>query len=158
MLINPESIFDNGNYFALYCLKSNLIDIIMPIMKSLSLKSIPELQAILGEQLKHLRISKDVDQITTAEKAGISEKSLRNLEAGSGSTVGSLLRVLKALDSLEGLQHIAPQPSISPLALLQDSKVRRRVRRSSFASRASGQRRPPGVAAPSGAPGGAEET
>ena len=97
---------------------------------------------MLGEQVKQLRIAKDVDQITTAERAGISEKSLRNLEDGSGSTVGSLLKVLKALDSLESLQHIAPQPLIGPL--LEQPKVRRRVRRSTFAARAAGRLpRPP---------------
>jgi transcriptional regulator with XRE-family HTH domain len=98
-------------------------------MDNLSFKSVPELQALLGEQIQQLRISRNLDQITTAEKAGMSEKALRNLEAGRGSTVESLLRVLKALDSLEGLQLIAPKPSISPLALLRHSKVRQRVRR-----------------------------
>jgi transcriptional regulator with XRE-family HTH domain len=127
-------------------------------MKNLSHKSIPELQALLGEQLKQLRISKDVDQITTAEKAGISEKSLRNLEDGSGSTVGSLLRVLKALNSLDGLQLIAPRPSDSPLPLLPHSKVRRRVRRSWRAMRASDPPGQPDLAGPSDAPGVAEET
>ena len=96
----------------------------------MSFRSIPELQTLLGEQLQQLRISKNLNQITTAEKAGLSEKALRNLEAGRGSTVESLLRVLKALDSLEGLQLIAPKPSISPLALMRHSKSRRRVRRS----------------------------
>jgi transcriptional regulator with XRE-family HTH domain len=98
-------------------------------MEDLTFKSIPELHSILGEQLQQLRISKNLDQITTAEKAGISEKALRNLEAGRGSTVESLLRVLKALDSLHDLQLIAPRPSISPLALLRHAKPRRRVRR-----------------------------
>ena len=99
-------------------------------MEDMSFRSIPELQTLLGEQLQQLRISKNLNQITTAEKAGLSEKALRNLEAGRGSTVESLLRVLKALDSLEGLQLIAPKPSISPLALMRHSKSRRRVRRS----------------------------
>jgi DNA-binding XRE family transcriptional regulator len=52
-------------------------------MSDLSFKSISELQALLGEQVQALRLSKDLDQITTAEKAGISEKALRNLEAGA---------------------------------------------------------------------------
>ena len=90
--------------------------------------SIPELQGSLGHQLQALRISKNLDQRTTAEKAGISEKALRNLEAGRGSTVESLLRVLKALDSLEGLGMLAPKPSVNPLDLLRSTKVRRRVR------------------------------
>ena len=100
-------------------------------MSDLSFKSISELQVLLGEQLQALRLSKNLDQITTAEKAGISEKALRNLEAGRGSTVESFLRVLKALDSLAGLELIAPRPSVSPLALLRGSKARRRVRQSS---------------------------
>src|SRR5580698_7630194 len=90
-----------------------------------------ELQAALGKQLQELRIAKNLDQITTAEKAGISEKALRNLEAGRGSSIETLVRVLKALDSLDGLRLLAPKPSVSPLALLRHSgAVRRRVRRS----------------------------
>src|ERR1700679_236374 len=100
-------------------------------MSDLSFKSVSELQALLGDQLRALRQSKDLDQITTAEKAGISEKALRNLEAGRGSTVESFLRVLKALDSLDGLELLAPKPSVSPLALLRSSKTRQRVRQSS---------------------------
>ena len=97
-------------------------------MSDLSFKSISELQVLLGEQLRALRLSKDLDQIATAEKAGISEKALRNLEAGRGSTVESFLRVLKALNSLDGLELLAPKPSVSPLALLRSSKTRQRVR------------------------------
>jgi transcriptional regulator with XRE-family HTH domain len=100
-------------------------------MGDLSFKSISELQVLFGEQVQALRLSKNLDQITTAEKAGISEKALRNLEAGRGSTVESLLRVLKALDSLDGLELLAPKPSVSPLALLRNSKARQRVRHSS---------------------------
>jgi transcriptional regulator with XRE-family HTH domain len=100
-------------------------------MGDLSFMSPYELQAILGEQLKKLRIAKNLDQVTTAEKAGISEKALRNLEAGRGSSIETLVRVLKALDSLDGLRLLAPSPTFSPLALLRHSgKVRQRVRRS----------------------------
>lgn len=92
-----------------------------------------ELQAVLGKQLQELRIAKNLNQITTAERAGISEKALRNLEAGRGSSIETLVRVLKALDSLDGLRLLAPKPSVSPLALLRHSATaRRRVRRSSI--------------------------
>ena len=100
-------------------------------MENLTFKSPEELQTFLGAQLHQLRIAKNLDQISTAEKAGISEKALRNLEAGRGSTVESLLRVLKALDSLQGLELLAPRPTVSPLALLRHAKPRQRVRRSS---------------------------
>ena len=100
-------------------------------MDELSFMSPDELLAVFGKQLKELRISKNLDQITTAEKAGISEKALRNLEIGRGSSIETLVRVLKALDSLDGLRLLAPKSSVSPLALLRHSGAsRRRVRRS----------------------------
>ena len=102
-------------------------------MDEMSFMSPDELQAVFGKQLQELRISKNLDQVTTAEKAGISEKTLRNLEAGRGSSVETLVRVLKALDSLDGLRLLAPRVSVSPLAVLRNAgAVRRRVRRSSI--------------------------
>lgn len=88
-----------------------------------------ELQELLGERLKRLRLSRNLDQRTTAEKAGISEKALRNLEAGRGSTVETFLRVLKALDYLQGIDLLAPEASVNPLELLRQPKPPQRVRR-----------------------------
>lgn len=88
-----------------------------------------ELQELLGERLRRLRLNRNLDQRTTAEKAGISEKALRNLESGRGSTVETLLRVLKALDHLQGLDMLAPEISVNPLDLLRKSKAPQRVRR-----------------------------
>lgn len=89
-----------------------------------------ELQTILGERLRRLRLSRNLDQVTTAAKAGISEKALRNLEKGDGSTVETLLRTLKALDHLQGLDYLAPVPTVNPLALLRSAKtIQQRVRR-----------------------------
>ena len=102
-------------------------------MNDMTFMSPDELQAALGKQLQELRIAKSLNQIMTAEKAGISEKALRNLEAGRGSSIETLVRVLKALDSLDGLRLLAPKPSVSPLALLRHSETaRRRVRHSSI--------------------------
>ena len=97
-------------------------------MSDLSFKTPVELQVLLGEQIQRLRLSRDLNQRTTAEKAGISEKSLRNLEAGRGSTVETLLRTLKALDSLEGINMLAPEATVNPLELLRNAKRRQRVR------------------------------
>jgi transcriptional regulator with XRE-family HTH domain len=100
-------------------------------MNTMYFMSADELQVMLGKQLKELRIAKNLDQVTTAERAGISEKSLRNLEAGRGSSIETLVRVLKALDSLDGLRMLAPKPALSPLAMLRHAgKTRRRVRHS----------------------------
>ncbi len=97
-------------------------------MDTLNYTGPAELQILLGRQLHSLRMSRNLDQRTTAEKAGISEKALRNLEAGRGSTVETLLRTLKALDHLDGLQTLAPVATISPMALLHHPRERQRVR------------------------------
>ena len=88
-----------------------------------------ELQVALGQRVRRLRLSRNIDQRTTAEKAGVSEKALRNLEAGRGSTVGTLLRTLKALDYLQGIEMLAPEVTIDPIALLHRLKPPQRVRR-----------------------------
>src|SRR5258707_9902317 len=89
-------------------------------------EALKALQAELGERLRRLRLARNMDQRTTAEKAGVPEKALRNLESGRGSTVETLLRTLKALDSLQGLDLLAPEPTIDPLALLRSAKPQRR--------------------------------
>lgn len=98
-------------------------------MSALLFNTPEELQTVLGERLRRLRLNRNLDQRTTAEKAGISEKALRNLEAGNGSTVETLIRVLKALDYLQGIDMLAPETSINPLDLLRQSKAPQRARR-----------------------------
>lgn len=100
-------------------------------MSSLVFNTPKELQTVLGERLRRLRLNRNLDQRTTAEKAGISEKALRNLEGGHGSTVETLLRVLKALDHLQGIEMLAPEISVNPLDLLRQTKAPQRVRRAS---------------------------
>jgi transcriptional regulator with XRE-family HTH domain len=99
-------------------------------MIDIAFRTPEELQTALGERIRKLRLSRNMDQLATAGKAGISEKALRNLEAGRGSTVETLLRTLKALDSLEGIEMLAPDVTVNPLALLRSAKAPQRVRRS----------------------------
>ena len=98
-------------------------------MNNMSFSTPVELQHLLGERLRRLRLNRNLDQRTTAEKAGISEKALRNLESGRGSTVETLLRALKALDYLQGLDMLAPEISVNPLDLLRQPKTPQRARR-----------------------------
>ena len=54
-------------------------------------KSPDEIAAGLGERLRALRLAADLTQAVVADKAGVSERSLRDLEAGQGSTVQTLV-------------------------------------------------------------------
>lgn len=101
----------------------------MPIMDR-SIKSPTELQHELGKRLKSNRISRNFSQIDLATRAGVSLKTLRNLEHGDGSSVETLIRILKALDATHTLDLIAPEPTVSPMAILKSPKPRQRVRHS----------------------------
>jgi transcriptional regulator with XRE-family HTH domain len=99
-------------------------------MEDIAFKTPDELQVNLGERLRRLRLSRNIDQRAAAGKAGISEKALRNLESGNGSTVETLLRTLKALGYTQGIEMLAPETTVDPLALLHRAKPPQRVRRS----------------------------
>lgn len=77
-----------------------------------------------------LALWQNLDQRTTAAKAGISERALRNLESGRGSTVETLVRVLKAIGRLDGLEEVlAPEATVDPMLLLRTPTPPQRVRR-----------------------------
>ena len=95
----------------------------------LSFKTPDELQVVLGERLRALRLSRNFSQRELADKAGVSLRALHNLEAGSGSTLETFLRVLKALNAVDAIDALLPQPKVSPLALLKLGDVPRRVSR-----------------------------
>ena len=89
---------------------------------SLNTQTPKELQQLLGRRLRRLRLRRNLDQLSVAARAGVSEKALRNLEAGRGSTVETMLRVLKALDALEGLDALAPEVTVDPMVLLERAR------------------------------------
>jgi transcriptional regulator with XRE-family HTH domain len=97
-------------------------------MSDMKFKSPRELQTELGRRIRQLRLFRNIDQRAAAEKAGITRAALQNLEAGRGSSLQTLLRTLKALDYLEGIEMLAPQPTVNPLALLKTKTPPQRVR------------------------------
>ena len=86
-----------------------------------------ETEADLGERLKTLRIHRNIEQATLAERAGISVRTLRNLETGNGSSLCTLIEVLRALGREQWLETIAPVPTINPLMLTREAKARQRA-------------------------------
>ncbi len=88
-------------------------------------------EAELGRQLRSLRLRQDLDQRTLAGRAGVALNVVKNLEAGKGSTVSSLIRVLRALGRADWLNSLSPTVSISPMQLLKAKPVRQRASRKS---------------------------
>ena len=94
----------------------------------------------LGARIERVRLERNLTQRSVAHEAGIGERTLKRLEAGEGGNLTSLVRVLRALGLLEGLEALLPEPVPSPIQQARLAGARRR--------RASG------AAPPAPAPGG----
>ena len=90
-------------------------------------QTVPELEASLGESIKALRLEKNIDQRTLAERAGISPGALKNLESGSGSTLRTLISVLRVLGRQDWLNTVAPIATINPLTMVRNAEPRQRA-------------------------------
>lgn len=90
--------------------------------------TLEELEVLLGEHLRNLRLNRNIDQKTLSARAGISCRALQNLEAGSGSTIKTLIAVVRSLDREDWLDGIAPA-TINPLTMLRAGGQRQRAGR-----------------------------
>jgi transcriptional regulator with XRE-family HTH domain len=93
-----------------------------------------ELEELLGEDIKALRLQHNIDRKTLCIRAGVSEHALRNLEGGKGTTLKTLIRVLKALNRESWLGTMAPRTSINPLHMVREKQQRQRARRKKHAT------------------------
>jgi transcriptional regulator with XRE-family HTH domain len=98
-------------------------------MATLQFMTPPELAVELGARLRQLRLSRGLDQTEAAERAGVTARTLSDLENGVGGRIDTLLKLLKALDALDGIDALAPQISVDPMQMLRHSTSPRRVRR-----------------------------
>ena len=80
----------------------------------------------LGSRIARLRLDRDLTQQQLADEAGISRHTLLRLEDGHSVTLTALMRALRALDLLDGLEVLVPEPLPSPLEQLERERGRRR--------------------------------
>jgi transcriptional regulator with XRE-family HTH domain len=107
----------------------------MPIERSYL--TVEEWEAILGDQIRRVRIAQNLDQARLAELADVSIGSVSNLERGKGSSLRTLIGVLRALGRMDWLETLAPAVGVSPMQLLLTKQKLPRPR-----VRASRKRRP----------------
>lgn len=84
-----------------------------------------------GAQIRRARLLADIDQRTLADMANVSPVTLSKLENGHGSTLSTLIKVLRALGREDWLGSLEPLPSVSPLALAREAQGRAEPRRAS---------------------------
>jgi transcriptional regulator with XRE-family HTH domain len=94
-----------------------------------------EWEMVVGEQIRAARIANDLDQAALSELANVSVGALSNLERGRGSSLTTVVAVVRALGRTDWLESLAPRVTISPLQMLRSKQkspaARARVRKSS---------------------------
>lgn len=89
--------------------------------------SLDEIEVEFGDQVKALRLRRNLTQKALATKAGVSISSLQNLETGKGCSLRTVIAVVRALDRIQWLLQIAPAVTVSPLAQLAAKPRRQRA-------------------------------
>lgn len=92
-------------------------------------KTPDEWEVELGQQVRDVRLRQNIDQQRLAEQAGVALNVVKRLEGGKGTTVTSLIKILRALGRVEWLSTLAPAVSISPLQMLHEKPARQRASR-----------------------------
>jgi transcriptional regulator with XRE-family HTH domain len=102
----------------------------MTIMKISDLLTDSAILAELGNRVARRRLDLQLTQAELAEQAGIAKRTVERIEAGCSAQTSSMVRILRVLDLLPGLDRVIPEPQPRPMDLLKRrGKVRQRASR-----------------------------
>lgn len=86
----------------------------------------------LGTRIARHRLNKNMTQQALAMEAGVSTPTIQRLENGASTQLSNFVRVLRALNLLEQIDRLVPEPAVSPVQQAKMSgKVRQRASHSS---------------------------
>ena len=83
-----------------------------------------EIMQQLGRRLRALREVQGLTRIETAERAGLSRRTVSRAEEGHNPTLLTLLRLLRLYGRLGALEDFLPEPEVSPMAILRERRGR----------------------------------
>jgi len=84
--------------------------------------------AEIGERVTRLRLDLQLTQADVAEQAGVAKRTVERIEAGASAQMSSIIRILRVLDLLPGLDRMIPEAGPRPMDLLRrKGKVRQRA-------------------------------
>ncbi len=84
--------------------------------------------AEIGERVARRRLDLQLTQADVAEQAGIAKRTVERIEAGASAQMSSIIRILRVLDLLPGLDRMIPEAGSRPMDLLKrKGKVRQRA-------------------------------
>lgn len=82
----------------------------------------------LGQQLKKLRLQKNITQEEMAQKTGLNRITISETENGRPPSLLTFIQLLRGLEKLELLNEFMSEPTISPIQLVRlQAKTRKRA-------------------------------
>lgn len=87
------------------------------------------LQAV-GQRINQQRLQRNLSQAELAGNSGVSKRTVERIEAGDSIQLSNFMRILRALDLLDGLDLLVPESLPSPIEQLK-LRGRQRQRASS---------------------------
>jgi transcriptional regulator with XRE-family HTH domain len=90
----------------------------------------------LGRRLGRRRLALQITQAKLADQAGVSKRTVERIEAGAAAQTLSLIRILRVLDLLQGLDQLIPETGPRPMDLL---KLKGKERKRASSSRVGAQ-------------------
>ena len=93
-------------------------------------RTVEEWEAEIGAQIRTVRMLAGISQADLAKRANVSVGALAGLEGGRGSTLKTLVALVRSLDRTDWLEQLSPLITISPMQMWRDQqrqKPRQRV-------------------------------
>lgn len=84
-----------------------------------SIRTVPQWESELGRQIRDLRLRAERTQVDLAAEANVSVSALHSLEHGRGSSLATLVAVVRAIGRADWLETLAPPATVSPMAVLR---------------------------------------
>ena len=82
----------------------------------------------LGIRIKDMRVAADLKQCDLATRAGVSLRTVSNLENGSDVRLSVLMNVMRALGEMDNFDVLIPQQEIRPSDYMKYGRKTMRVR------------------------------
>ena len=93
-------------------------------MKITFYSSSDEIQKELGNRAKAIRIDMELTQGELAKQAGVSPKTVSNLETGKDVSFRTVIEIIRALGCLQNMDILLPEQIIRPSQLAEIGKKR----------------------------------
>lgn len=93
-------------------------------------RSVEEWEQHVGDHIRQIRLAKNLSQARLAHLADVSTGTIHNLESGLGTSLATLIKVLRALGEERWLTELQPsKPPFDPVAAFAQREREQHARR-----------------------------